>query len=350
MNILHIFKNTNEKFYNPFISFINEQFNPNDHYFMIEKYTDNNKEKNFAENVELVYKRKYLKMIKRLYTSDKIILHSLMSPRVMIILFLQPWLLRKTYWTIWGSDLYHYKFRQRNIKSDIYEIIRKKIIKNVIGLITHIKGDYELAKKWYGAQGKYYYSFMYPSNLYKDYSLNKVINQNDKIYIQIGNSADPSNNHLEVLDKLLRYKDMDIEIICSLSYGDKVYAKKVINYGSENFGDKFVPITEFIPFDKYLDILAKIDIAIFNHKRQQAMGNITTLLGLGKKVYIREEITTWQFCVDHDLKVYSANGSYEDLFEKMDEMIKRKNVKNVKNRFSEEKLVEDWNAIFKGDS
>lgn len=38
-----------------------------------------------------------------------------------------------------------------------------------------------------------------------------------------------------------------------------------------------------MPFEEYLGLLAKIDIAILNHKRQQAMGNITTLLGLGKK-------------------------------------------------------------------
>jgi len=34
-----------------------------------------------------------------------------------------------------------------------------------------------------------------------------------------------------------------------------------------------------MPLDEYLNLLAKIDIAIFNHKRKQAMGNITTLLG-----------------------------------------------------------------------
>jgi hypothetical protein len=34
-----------------------------------------------------------------------------------------------------------------------------------------------------------------------------------------------------------------------------------------------------MPFDEYLNLLAKVDIVIFKHKRQQAMGNITTLLG-----------------------------------------------------------------------
>lgn len=101
-----------------------------------------------------------------------------------------------------------------------------------------------------------------------------------------------------------------------------------------------------MPFNQYLELLAKVDIAIFNHKRQQALGDITTLLGICKKVYICEDITIWQFCIDHDLKVYSSNGDFEDLFEKMNEEIKQNNIENVKSKFSEEKLVEDLNQIF----
>ncbi|GAA5415782.1 TDP-N-acetylfucosamine:lipid II N-acetylfucosaminyltransferase [Paraliobacillus ryukyuensis] len=349
MNILHIFKNTNEKFYNPFISFINANFNYNDHYFMIEKYTDKNKDTKFADNVELVNKRNYFRIVKRLYTSDKIILHSLMSPRLMFLLFFQPWLLKKCYWVIWGADLYYHNYRHRNIKSNINENMRKKIIKNVRGVITHVKSDYELAKKWYGTKGEYYYSSLYPSNLYQKFPYNNEMINSNKTYIQIGNSADPSNNHFEVLDKLQKYNDLDIELICPLSYGNREYASQVIEYGKKFFGDKFIPVTEFQPFDEYRNLLAKIDVAIFNHNRQQALGNIITLLGLGKKVYLRKEITTWQFCIDHDLKIYSANDELGDIFIHMSMSDKRNNINKITTQFSEKKLMQDWNTIFEGD-
>ena len=87
-------------------------------------------------------------------------------------------------------------------------------------------------------------------------------------------------------------------------------------------------------------------IAIFNHDRQQAIGNITALLGYVKKVYIREETTTWQFCIDHDLNVYSANCKYDDLLESIDREIAQKNIENVALRFSEKKLLIDLNNIF----
>ena len=344
MNILHIIPH--EKFVEPFILFINSNFKQKEHYFIIEKYTDTPFKNIKAENVTLVEKYDYWKLIMKAYKSDKIILHSLMSPRMMFFLLLQPWLLNKSYWVIWGADLYYYTQVKQNIKSKIIELIRKTIISKLKGFITHIKGDYELAKEWYNAKGHCYYSFLYPSNLYKDYLLIDKVKSSSRVYLQIGNSADPSNNHIEVLDKLKRYKDMDIELICPLSYGDKLYAEKVIKYGKEIFGDKFINISEFLPIDQYLDTLANIDIAIFNHKRQQAMGNIITLLGLGKKVYIREEITTWQFCKDHDLKVYSVNDGIDNLFIEMDEEIKQKNIQNVKVKFSKEKLKEDWKRIF----
>lgn len=336
-----------EKFTELFVEFINNNFNSDEHsllaYGNIE-YTTIKKKGDIIILTRTV--ESLILLIKSLYNSKKIIIHGLFSPHLVLLLYLQPWLLKKCYWCIWGGDLYYHIMRKKTVKSDAYEYLRKSVIKRIGGLITHVEGDYELAKKWYGAKGKYYYSFMYPSNLYKELNIIRREDFNETIVIQLGNSADPSNNHLEVLDKLQRYTDMDIEIICPLSYGDKAYAEEVINKGKAIFGDKFIPLTEFMPFDEYLEILAKIDIAIFNHKRQQAMGNITTLLGLGKKVYIREEITTWKFCIDHDLKVYSANGNYDNLFEEMDEKIKQKNIENVKIKFSEEKLVEDLKKIF----
>ena len=36
-----------------------------------------------------------------------------------------------------------------------------------------------------------------------------------------------------------------------------------------------------------------IEIAIFNNDRQQAMGNITALLGMKSKVFIRDDTSMW---------------------------------------------------------
>ena len=43
---------------------------------------------------------------------------------------------------------------------------------------------------------------------------------------------------------------------------------------------------------------------MFNHNRQQAMGNTITLLGLGKKVYMRRGVAQWSFFESHKIKVF----------------------------------------------
>ncbi|MFN6992190.1 MAG: TDP-N-acetylfucosamine:lipid II N-acetylfucosaminyltransferase, partial [Fervidobacterium sp.] len=207
--------------------------------------------------------------------------------------------------------------------------------------VTYVKGDYELVKHWYGAKGEYHECFMYPSNLYKEYNLNSK--KANVINIQIGNSADPTNNHLEIFKKLLVYNQENIHIFAPLSYGNHNYAKEVIKIGKSYFGDKFTPITEFIPFDKYLDFLSNIDIAIFAHNRQQGFGNIITLLGLGKKVYLRSNVTLWHLFKEFGIKVFDI--STVDL-ERLDEATSKENQRKIKYHFSVENLKKQLEGIF----
>lgn len=357
--ITHIISKSENTIYvitNPFIDFINKNFDNENHEFVIVNDTTPPSEIMKNKNVTAIDIRKrddFKSLINRMRKSDKIIFHSIypLTTLHLIKLVLKPSILNKSFWAIWGGDLYRYAGKKLDVKKRFKYHINKMFISRLAGIITHIYGDYELAKKLYGTSAKYYYSFMYPSNTFKNHTANyKKSGKKNVYHVQVGNSADPTNNHIEILEKLRKYKDRNIEIFCPLAYGSIKYKEKVIKLGSEIFGDKFKAITEIVPYNEYLNYLSKIDIAIFNHKRQQAIGNITTLLGLGKKVYIREEITTWKFCTDHDLKVYSSNGNFEDIFVEMDDEIKQMNIKNVKNKFSEEKLVEDWNTIFKGDS
>lgn len=219
--------------------------------------------------------------------------------------------------------------------------IKKQIIKKMGHFITYIKGDYELVQKWYSSEGQYHECFMYLSNLYKEYEVG--IKEENTINIQLGNSADPSNNHLEVLEQLIKYRNQNIKIFTPLSYGNQEYAKKVILRGKELFGDKFVPLTEFMPFEKYLEFLGEIDIAIFAHKRQQAMGNTITLLGLGKKVYMRSDITPWELFRDINVKVFDVQNIEIDL---IDEQIKKANQQKIKNYFSEENYLKQLQNLF----
>ena len=295
-----------DKFIPPFIEFIKDNFDFNDHLFLLTNSMSENEVVNHS-NVKLSGKGKlskvkhYALLIKEMNQADKIILHSLFDIKIVQILFFSPWLLKKCHWVIWGGDLYSYQLGKRNKSWYKNEFFRRPVIKNMGHLVTYIKGDVELAREWYGAKGEYHECLMYLSNTYKVLDVPSI--QSDTINIQIGNSADPSNNHFEILDKLLPFKDQNIKMYAPLSYGDQIHANKVIAKGKELFGDKFIALADFMPFEQYLQFLGSIDIAIFNHKRQQAMGNTITLLGLGKTVFIRSDTTQWQFFKEKNISI-----------------------------------------------
>ena len=283
----------------------------------------------------------FFSLIKNSYSADKIILHGLFDPKIIVLLFIQPWLLKKCYWLIWGGDLYSYQLATRDRRWKIKEFFRRPVIKHIGHLVTYIDGDIELARQWYGAKGQYHECLMYPSNVYREYPI--AGNTDKNINIQIGNSADPSNNHLDVLERLLPFRDQDIAIFAPLSYGSPEYARTVIEAGTTMFGEKFFPMTDFMPFDKYLAFLGKIDIAIFNHKRQQAMGNTITLLGLGKKVYLRNDVTPWAMLESNETTAYNIA---EISLAPIDAITREKNKSSIKKNFSETKLIYQLKEIF----
>ncbi len=337
-----------EKFIEPFIEFVEDNFDDFDsrHTFFvwgdIRKFRIKSRFNLKNSNKRRIEKLKYfLFMVSAMQEAEKIILHGLFVQWHLMLLFLMPWNLKKCYWVIWGGDLYTYKLSKRTVGWWRNELFRSFVIGRIGHYITQIEGDFRLAQKWYGAKGEWHECFMYTSNLYQEPS--KQALPHEGINILLGNSADQSNNHIEILNKLKCHAGDNIKIYCPLSYGDQSYAQEVADYGETLFGGQFIALRDFMSLDKYTNLLNIIDIAIFNHKRQQGMGNITTLLGMGKKVYLRKEITTWDFLQCLGITVFDVN-SIE--LSKMDNDISSENIKIVQNYFSEANLVVQLNRIF----
>lgn len=350
MNICHVM--FYDKFINEYIELSNNYFRNN--YFLVFKTLE-------LQNMSTEIKRKenvlilentrinILKLKKCLNKFDKIFIHGLFDRKLMLFLFFNIKYLGKVNWIIWGGDLYYYKERQKTLKSNIYELIRRRVIKNINEITAVVKGDFEVAKEIYKTKAKYCYAF-YPNPVnfrFLDESILRK-HKNDNVIIQIGNSANPKNGHLEALDLVSINRNENIKIICPLSYGNKEYAKKVIQYGRNLFGDKFQPITDYLPPEKYSEFLADVDIAIFNHRRQQALGNIIALLYLGKKVWMRSDITPWNFFKGLGIQLYDTtlikSINFQD-FILNDREIGKTNRQIITKEFSEEHCIELWKKV-----
>ncbi|WP_353220984.1 TDP-N-acetylfucosamine:lipid II N-acetylfucosaminyltransferase [Salinisphaera sp. S4-8] len=333
-----------EKFIPSYIEFVRKYFEADGNHFAIiagksesaffyTPGTDVRKYTSTAQVAQLVYD---------IWRSDKVIVHGLLDPNVVKLLAAQPWAHKKTYWVIWGADLYAYARRKRNFRQAANERIKAYLIRRIYGLLTYIPGDVELARKWYGATGTHFDCFMYLSNIYRPRSA--VRKGSDVINIQLGNSAAPTNNHIEVLHQLGKYRDENINILTPLSYGNRLYAENVINVGKRIFGEKFVAITDFMSGNDYSDFLGSIDIAIFNHDRQQAMGNTITLLGMGKTVFMRRDITPWQLF--SSLGITLGDVEYFEL-KKFRPEVTEENSRRIAAYFSEERLVDQYARILR---
>lgn len=286
-----------------------------------------------------------LKLLLMLFRAEKIIIHCLASPALIFYLYCFPQLLKKCFWVIWGKDVYFYQMLPHiRFYHRVYEHFRKKVIKNMPNIVGDKFLDFPVVRTLYGNNSKIYNSFSYPSNLFKDRNI--VNNISDHTTILVGNSADPSNNHLELFLLLEKYKEKNITIICPLSYGDMKYAAKVSVEGKRIFRDKFIPLPNLLPLKDYEALLDTIDIGLFAHRRQQAFGNIISLLSIGKKIYLRQDITTWNCLLHYGVKVHDVNNFDLSKISKDESILNSKIVKNV---FSEKNLVHQWQRIFKAE-
>jgi dTDP-N-acetylfucosamine:lipid II N-acetylfucosaminyltransferase len=105
--------------------------------------------------------------------------------------------------------------------------------------------------------------------------------------ILAGNSATATNNHIELFERIRRGGDLaDRLIVAPLSYGDAGYRACVIKLGRELFGDAFVPLVDFMPKDRYIELLGSCGHVMMNHVRQQALGNLFISGLLGAKLHL----------------------------------------------------------------
>lgn len=342
--ILHVC-NT-DKFIPGFISFVEEHIGLDDHLFFLIGDHDQYpvRQTRSVEKVSqgaLSHLLGYARLAFYMHRAERIILHGLSKKKIEQLLFCMPWVLKKCYWLIWGSDLYLYKTARHKKGWKKREFFRRPVIRKMGHLVTYVEGDVALARQWYGAKGVYHECLIYPSNLYKEHGLKGTAE--DTINIQVGNSSDPANNHADAFHKVAPYREQAIHLYVPLSYGNEKNAASVAEEGEAIFGEKITALRSFMPPSDYYRWLESIDIAVFNHDRQQAMGNIITLLGMGKTVYLREGVAHKALFDRLGIACFDVD---DFSLERLSAEERAQNAGRVKAFFSRERLISQLRDIF----
>lgn len=270
----------------------------------------------------------------------KIILHGLLEQEIVDYFYEHPKLLKKCYWSIWGSDLY-----KRSGKR--YDYVRK----NVKAVITHY--DYEQYKNTYGDKPVYNAYYLNPLSPYLKQEIKKK-DKDEPITILINQCCTVKT--IEALEDLSKFKDENIKIITPLSYirlDENITPAEIIAVGKRIYGDKYQPLTKYIAPKEYSKIIESVDVMVVNLDFQGALGNLTAVVRSGGKAYLKSTTAGFQRLTDiNGLIIYP----YEEIktlnfkqFIKYPQKIKKNNVNIETKFFSEEFCAKAWGKVFEGE-
>lgn len=108
--------------------------------------------------------------------------------------------------------------------------------------------------------------------------------------ILFGNSAYPTNNHLDALSWLNKSSQLkERKVLCPLNYGDPKYLEPILKEGKRLVGQQFLPILDVMPKIEYFRLLSSCSHAVMLHRRQQAGGTILFLVYFGTRLILPEE-------------------------------------------------------------
>lgn len=298
MNIIHIFTNMNYVYTEALIKMFSNRITDVNHTFFI-----CDKEENVPNSIiklcgnrmnDILFSKTNDKKIQAkeiislIEKSDYVIFHFLPNNIYLHLkLKYKKFLLKKIVWRIWGADLYNWK------KSGLKGILFNKVRENTRKGIKYVIAEPMDRPEYINQFGKNTIFLEGPDPKgydVKNLENTKVINDKNIVKILLGHSAVKTLNHCEVLNKLKEYKDKNIEIIIPLNYGNMRYAKKVSMYAFSLFPkEKIYILNKKLCIEEYMSLLWNCDIGIFHTDRQIAMGNITMMMYMGKKIYLKSD-------------------------------------------------------------
>lgn len=259
-------------------------------------------------------KAELLNLIYSVRRSQLLLLHSTLYGVLFSLLFLRPQIWSRCIWITWGGDFYFDAFLCPKSIRQRLRMYRVSLICRYLGAIaTLTPGDYQLISQAVKCRNKYV-RILYPiDSPKKDHALSLVRRidfTQHPVRVLLGNSASESNRHLEALHYLEHFAGHELEIICPLSYPriDSEYRERVISEGKKLFGDRFIALCELMPPKDYHELLSTIDILVFNHWRQQGLGNLYHFLFSGKKIFLSSSCTTFHMLKEYGVSVYETES------------------------------------------
>ena len=314
-----------------------------------QKYAD-------IENAEIVFHsstREQLKLLARDPTAV-FVFHSLFD--------LEQWqqlhelrIVERSVWVSWGADTYKHvgdvpadETLKQKIKRHWLLWLKRRTLKKLRAAVALNQGDADVMSDIFWARG-HVRVMRYPLDDSTFGYADKVrpFRATDDRLCKVfcGNSADPTNHHIAMLDALAHLAD-STEVTMPLNYGGgRDYVEQVLDHGRRLFGDHFKPITDFMQKEDYDRLLAEMDVGVFFHDRQQGLYVAFTILLHGKPMYLRSHVSSYQEFQQLGMQVGNSDRiATMDIqsFAELPTRIATKNAEIARQTFTEEPVMALW--------
>ena len=170
--------------------------------------------------------------------------------------------------------------------------------------------------------------------------------------ILVGNSANITNNHLDIFESLKKFSFLGRKIYVPLSYSKYSisYVDEVVQKGKQMFGKNFIPLLNFVDVETYNSIIDSCGIVFMNHLRSQAGGNVIFSLYTGKKVFMSKKSNMYVFLKNLGLTIFNVDDFNSKKNHLLIELTFEEKINNrdlVLKYFSKNKSIENLNKISK---
>ena len=157
-----------------------------------------------------------------------------------------------------------------------------------------IRPDFELLRAALGASFRAGYCQVNYGSIEDTFSPSAALASNAN-RVLLGHSASPIGNQLDAAVQVPPARRSRLTLVLPLSYGDASYARALLAELNTMGFLTIESMEQFIPLDNYLSKTSSCGSAVFNAKRQCALGNIGAALCRGADVYLHPESPTYEF-------------------------------------------------------
>jgi len=298
-----------------------------------------------------IYPVKKIKNLrKELNNYERIVFHSLYPHYLSLIPKLKH---QDISWIFWGYEYYNY-FETNQYESETLNFLSKKplikklaifvrryqiksAIKRIDNFFFWDQSFFEFLSKKFNMTANFH-EFLYCRSFFDKKEISKpreVSLENPKCYV--GNSGYLSGNQPDVYSKLSQTNHVT-KVYSLLAYGENRQIRQIERAAEKFIPEKHQPIKEFLPFDKYIQMMNEVDVVICFHNRMQGLGLIFNAILLEKVLVLNKKNNFQKVLNKIGVKTFSLDD-IDDLSEKVDKNILIKNKNTLYNYFNKDRLL-----------